>query len=256
MSDKVNLEHVGIILHRPRLPENIGAAARAMQNMGIRRLGVVDPQDCDLTRILKLATHSAVEIIEEMEVFETLEDALGPYGYVAGTTARTGGTRYGVFSPSRMARTLIPISRENRIAVIFGPEDRGLTNAELRLCHMLVTIPTARFSSLNLAHAVMIFCYELHRAGVPDPPAPVGRLATRHELDGMYDQVKDLLVRINYINPENPDYWMGKIRRFFTRMQLRAGEVSIIRGICRQVDWYSRKCYRDGTRHKEKQKCG
>ncbi|MBW1777217.1 MAG: RNA methyltransferase [Deltaproteobacteria bacterium] len=256
MPDKVNLEHVGIILHRPRLPENIGAAARAMQNMGIRRLGVVDPQDCDLTRILKLATHSAVEIIEEMEVFETLEDALGPYGYVAGTTARTGGTRYDVFSPSRMAQTLIPISRENRIAVVFGPEDRGLTNAELRLCHLLVTIPTARFSSLNLAQAVMIICYELHRAAAPEPPAPPGRLATRHELDGMYDQVKDLLVRINYINPENPDYWMGKIRRFFTRMQLKAGEVSIIRGICRQVYWYSRKCYLDGTRHKEKQRCG
>ena len=63
----------------------------------------------------------------------------------------------------------------------------------------------------------------------------------------MYDQLKDLLVRINYIQPENPDYWMNKLRRFFSRLQLRAGEVSIIRGICRQVSWYAGKCHRDGA---------
>lgn len=251
MPERIHLDHVTIVLHRPRLPENIGAAARAMQNMGIRRLAVVDPEDCDLTRILKLATHSAADIVEEMAVFETLQEALRPYGHVTGTTARTGGTRHGILSPSTLAQKLIPVSRENRIAVVFGPEDRGLSNAELRLCHTLVTIPTARFASLNLAQAVMILCYELFCAGLPAPAPSAGRLATRHELDGMYDQVKDILVRINYINPENPDYWMGKLRRFFTRMQLRAAEVSIIRGICRQIDWYSRKCYQDGTRQKE-----
>ncbi len=247
MPDRVNLDHVAIVLHRPRYPENIGAAARAMQNMGLRQLVVVEPQDCDLTRILKMATHSAADVVEEMEVAQTLKEALQPYGYVVGTTARTGGTRHGIHSPSQMARLLAPISRENRIAVVFGPEDRGLTNADLRLTHMLVTIPTARFASLNLAQAVMILCYHLFLVDTPKPAEPVGRLATRHELDGMYDQVKEILVRINYINPENPDFWMAKIRRFFTRMRLGAGEVSIIRGICRQIDWYSRKCYLNGT---------
>jgi len=252
MPEKVNLNHVAIVLHRPRYPENIGAAARAMKNMGIRNLVVVDPQDCDLTRILKMATHSAIEVVEEMEVVGHLKEALRPFGYVVGTTARTGGTRHGIQSSSKIAQTLIPISKENRIAVVFGPEDRGLSNANLRLCHMLVTIPTSRFSSLNLAQAVMIICYELFSAGSPkEATEVVGRLATRHELDGMYDQVKDILVRINYINPENPDFWMAKIHRFFTRMQLRAGEVSILRGICRQIDWYSRKCYLDGTKDKE-----
>ena len=77
------------------------------------------------------------------------------------------------------------------------------------------------------------------------------RLASRHELDGMYDQVKDILVRINYINPGNPDYWMNKIRHYFTRMQLRAKEVSIIRGICRQFYWYTEKRYRDGLQDGE-----
>jgi tRNA/rRNA methyltransferase len=126
-----------------------------------------------------------------------------------------------------------------------------LTNAELRLCHWLVTIPTAEFSSLNLAHAVMLLCYEIFTAGAEIPAAPIPRLANRYELDGMYEQVKDILTRIHYVNPENPDYWMHKIRQFFTRLQLSAKEVSIIRGICRQVDWYARKRYEDGRREKE-----
>jgi tRNA/rRNA methyltransferase len=123
-----------------------------------------------------------------------------------------------------------------------------LTNTELRLCHILVNIPTADFSSLNLAQAVMILCYEFFLAGIPTPKNVLPRLASRHELDGMYEQVKDILVRINYVNPENPDYWMNKLRYFFSRLNLRAREVSIIRGICRQINWYNRKCYLDGKK--------
>ena len=71
-------------------------------------------------------------------------------------------------------------------------------------------------------------------------------MATRHELDGMFDQLREILVRISFINSENPDYWLNNLRRFFTRLQLRAGEVAIIRGLCRQVDWYAEKRFRDG----------
>jgi len=92
----------------------------------------------------------------------------------------------------------------------------------------------------------MILSYELFKALLTDVAEIAPRLANRHELDGMYDQVKDILVRINYINPENPDYWMNKIRSFLTRMQLRAREVSIVRGICRQIDLYAGKKYHDG----------
>ena len=77
-------------------------------------------------------------------------------------------------------------------------------------------------------------------------------LATRHELDGMYGQLKDILVRINYLNPENPEYWMNRVRQFFTRVHLRAREVSIIRGVCRQMDWYAQKRYTDGLKEKGK----
>ena len=96
--------------------------------------------------------------------------------------------------------------------------------------------------------------YELFKASIKRESLSTPRLATRHELDAMYDQLKEILVRIDYINHENPDYWMNRLRQFFTRMQLRARDVSIIRGICRQINWYSGKCYEDGLKAKENKK--
>jgi tRNA/rRNA methyltransferase len=255
MTDRGHLENIAVVLNGPRYPENIGAAARAMRNTGIGELVVVNPRDCDLTRILKMATHAAADVVEEMQVFEDLQPALAAYQWVVGTTARLGRQRPVIDSPAKLAQQLVPIARKNRVAILFGPEDRGLTNEDIRFCHWLVNIPTAGFASLNLAQAVMVICYELFVAGRPVAARQVPRLAARHELDGMYAEVKDILVRINYINPENPDYWMNRIRQFFTRMELRAKEVSIIRGICRQVNWYAGKCYEDGKQHGKRQPC-
>jgi tRNA/rRNA methyltransferase len=253
MSDRIDLARVRIILHRPRYPENIGAAARAACNMGIGRLVIVQPENPVEERIRMLATHAAGDVVDRMATFDSLKAALQDCRYVVGTTARLGGQRQVVLDPGVMARRLIPISRENEIAIVFGPEDRGLTNEDLRLCHALINIPTADFSSLNLAQAVMVVCYELFTAGEKDAGPSAPRLATRHELDSMYDQLKDILVRVSYINPENPDYWLNHIRHFFTRIQLRAREVSIIRGLCRQVDWYARKNYEDGLQEGRRQ---
>jgi len=254
MRDTILLEHITIILHQPRYPENIGAAARSVRNMGIGKLAIVNPQQYDIEKVLKLATHEAADIVEKMQIYSDLKTALASYHYVAGTTARLGGQRQVVISPARLAENLIPISKQNQVAILFGPEDKGLSNEDIRYCHTLVNIPTAEFSSINLAQAVMIICYELFKASMDAKGSFVPRLATRHELDGMYDQLKEMLVRIDYINHENPDYWMNRLRQFFTRMQLRAGDVSIIRGICRQMNWYAGKCYEDGLKAKEKKK--
>jgi tRNA/rRNA methyltransferase len=243
---KINLNNVSIVLLRPRYPENIGAAARAMRNMGISQLVVVEPQNCDLTKICKMATHEAIEVVERMIVCQTLKSALAEFNFVVGTTARLGGQRKVVSSPAKLAQKLICLSAQNQIAILFGPEDRGLTNSDIRFCDILVNIPTAEFSSLNLAQAVMIMCYELFCFSRDKPGEFAPRLANRHELDDMYEQLKDVLVRICFINPENPDYFMNNLRHFGSRLQLRAKEVSIIRGICRQIDWYGKKCYRDG----------
>ena len=250
MPATINLKNVCIVLSRPRYPENIGAAARAMRNMGFEQLIVVDPQNCDLTRVLKMATNAASDVVEQMRVFEDLQTALEPFNYVVGTTARLGGQRQSVGSANRLAQKLAPISEKNRVALLFGPEDRGLTNEDIRLCHELVNIPTAEFSSLNLAQAVMILCYELRRYNQPKVKTFMPRLANRHELDGMYTQLQDILIRISYIQPENPEYFMNNIRHFGTRMKLRAKEVSILRGICRQIDWYGKKCFQDGQKKK------
>lgn len=246
MTSKNVLDNITIVLNRPRYPENIGSAARAACNMGIGSIIVVDPERYDLTRVMKLATHAAWKVVEKIDIRESLGEALGGCNYVVGTTARLGGQRDAAILPKDVAEWLIPITPNNRVAIVFGSEDRGLTNEELRFCHKLVTIPTVDFSSLNLAQAVMILCYEIFSAKQDSRQRKVPRLASRHELDGMYSQLKEILVRINYLNPENPEYWMLKLRKYFTRLQLQAGEVSIIRGICRQVNWYGKKCYEEG----------
>jgi tRNA/rRNA methyltransferase len=247
MTDAVRLDHVTIVLNEPRYAENIGAAVRAMRNMGIDRLVVVAPRDYDLEKIRKMATHGCLDTVAAIVRKETLQEALAPFHYVVGTTARLGGQRR-ASTPGAMAEKLVSISRENQVAFVFGREDRGLSNEDLRHCHELVHIPTGEFSSLNLAQAVMVMCYELFNAGGNPKKSFAPRMANRRELDAMLAQLKEILIRISYINPENPDYWMHHLRQFFTRIQVRGREVSIIRGLIRQVSWYAEKRYRDGLR--------
>jgi tRNA/rRNA methyltransferase len=246
------LDQVSIVLYGTRFPENIGATARAACNMGISRLVLVSPENCDLTRILKMATHSAADLVENMEVYDDLSTALTPFNYVVGTTARIGGQRRELKTPREIAAELISLSANNRVGLLFGPEDRGLTNAQLRYCHALVTVPNAGFSSLNVAQAVMLLCYELLLAGAKPVKRFVPRLASRRELDGMYEHLKETFIKIDFINQENPDYLMQSIRRFFSRVGLRASDVRLIRGICRQIDWYTQE--RSEDRGKEDRK--
>ncbi len=235
----MNSDKIAIVLCRPQISENIGAAARAMNNMGLGRLIVVDPGNCDLTRVVRMATGTSIDIIESMEVYGSLEEALGPFNFVAATTARTGAHRPPMTSPRALAGQLSDISERNDAAILFGPEDRGLANEHLRLCDTIVRIPTARFSSVNLAHAVMVICWEIFMASAEPPADPPPRLANRFELEGMYSHLKEVLMKIGFIDRQNPEHWMLSLRRFFSRIQLRAREVRVVRGICRQVDWYT-----------------
>ena len=234
---RVCLERVAIVLFKPRLAENIGAVARAACNMGINRLVAVSPLDLDRDRMAMLATGPAAQLLTRMEVHDDLALALAPFQYIVGTTARLGGVRNDYFSPREMAARLVAISAANDVALLFGPENWGLTNDELPFCHALVTIPTAECSSLNLAQAVMVMAYELFTAGSPKPrPGP--RLANSRELESMYAMLKDSLVKINFISHQNPEHWMFNVRRLFAFHGLRAREAQVIKGICRQIDWY------------------
>src|SRR5210317_1322033 len=136
MPARINLENISIVLLGTRFPENIGAAARAICNMGIGQLVVVAPHNCDLTKICRMATHAASDVVEQMEVCDTLDEALADFNFVVGTTARLGGQRKVVNSPSKLGPKLFSISQGNRIAILFGPEDRGLSNIDIRFCDL------------------------------------------------------------------------------------------------------------------------
>ncbi len=239
MTDGLRLENVGVVLVEPQIPENIGSTARAMSNMGLGRLSLVRPKNCDLSRVLKTATGPSIDVVERMEVFDAFLPAIGPYGYVVGATARIGAHRPALTNPRGLARDLIPITRNNLAAVVFGPEDRGLSNEHLRYCHSIATIPSAGFTSLNLAQAVMVFCYEIFLASLQPGEKALPRLADKFELEGMYDHLRDVLEKIGFLDPQNPEHWMLNIRRFLFRLPLRAREVRVIRGVCRQIDWYT-----------------
>jgi tRNA/rRNA methyltransferase len=231
------LDRVAVVLFRPRLAENIGAAARAACNMGLRRLVVVQAEDLDRPRMAMMATGSAAALLETMEIHDDLAGALSPFQYIVGTTARLGGVRNDYYSPREMAARLVEVSAHNDVALLFGPENWGLTNDELPFCHALVTIPTADCSSLNLAQAVMVMAYELFTA-VSAKPRFVPRLANSRELESMYAMLQETLVKINFISHQNPEHWMFNVRRLFARHGLRAREAQVIKGICRQIDWY------------------
>jgi tRNA/rRNA methyltransferase len=248
MDHRVEMNRIAIVLNGPRYPENIGAAARAAMNMGISRIHVVAPRLADEERILKMATHKARGLVEAIRYHDTLEQAVADYSYVVGTTARTGRQRISIFSPREMALKLADITSKNHAAVVFGPEDRGLSNEDLRLCHLLVTIPTADFSSLNLAQAVMVVAYELFTASIPSKGPFTPKLAGARELEGMYEDLKDVLIRISYIQPDNPEYWLVRFRRFFSKKGLRAAEVRMLRGVMRQIKWYGRNCHEKGLK--------
>jgi tRNA/rRNA methyltransferase len=244
---RVNLENVAIVLFRPQIPENIGAVARAACNMGITRLHLVEPVSLDEVRLHAMATPAAAHLLDKMIIHEDLGEALGPFQYVVGTTARMGGIRKEVKSPREMAARLIDLSRHNDIALLFGPENFGLTNRELPFCHALVTIDTVECSSLNLAQAVMVLAYELQVARI-DTPRFQPRLANTQELETMYAMLQETLVKINYIGQQNPGHWMLNVRRLFNRHGLLARETQVIKGICRQIDWYVRTRVAEGQK--------
>jgi tRNA/rRNA methyltransferase len=237
---KTKTNKVSIVLYKPKYAGNIGSVARAAKNMGISNIMVVGGASFDREAMQQRSTHLAADVLDQIQYCERIGEALGNFNYIVGTTARLGKARGPFVSPRAVAQDIADISQKNKVALLFGPEDTGLANEELRLCHAVVTIPTSRdFTSLNLSHAVMIMCYEIFIASSPatHKTEVTPKLALSSELEGMYGQIKTLLADIEFLNPENPDYWMMHLRRFFTRTSLLSREVKIIRGICRQLQW-------------------
>lgn len=241
-TDTSLLANLAIVLVRPKFPENIGATARIAFNMGVTRLIIVRDTPPELEPMAKMATHKAAHLLESMELHNSLEDALAPFSLVIGTTARRGRQRILEKSPRDIVEAVLPDLATNHIALMFGPEDCGLSNDELKYCQLLSAIPTADFSSLNLAQAVAIHCYEFFYAAIYLAKAirPRPHLASTHELSGMYSHVEEALMQIDFLEEKNHDYWMNNIRQFFGRIRLTKKDANIIRGICRQFLWHQK----------------
>lgn len=236
---KEQLARVRLVLVRPKYGENVGAAARVAHNMGINHLVVVGDEFPEESAMRKMATHHAKELVAGLVLAPTLAEAVADCSWVVGTTARQGKQRFFLENPARMVEDLVPKLAQNQVALVFGPEDCGLSNAELELCNATVTIPTADFSSLNLAQAVGVICYELFSVlmGRKESSAAAPSLASSRVLSAMYDDLENALRTIGYLQEADLGHWRHNFSHFFNRIGLRAREVKLIKGICQQVQW-------------------
>jgi tRNA/rRNA methyltransferase len=240
MKGKMNLDSISILLVRPKFHENIGSVARAMKNMGLSRLIVVNGCSPLHPNAYKLAS-GAEDILERAEEFFTLREAISEMGCVVGTTSRGGKERHPLLTPETLAKKLIPLSLKNSIGLVFGSEKEGLTSDELFLCHLYVRIPSMEsFPSLNLAQAVMVVCYELFQASLEIPKQPI-QLAQAEQLERMFEHMEKTLIQIGFLDSNHPKRIIRVLRKLFGRSQMDEREVQILQGIWSQMDWYLRK---------------
>lgn len=238
------LGRVSIILLRPKYPENIGSAARAALNMGIGQLLVVGtpltPQA--LEQAMKTATHHAAHLLEGIRYCDQLAEAVCNFALVVGATARRGRQRMPTARPSQLAELILPTLANGPVALLFGPEDTGLTNQDLAGCGLVVTIQTvAQFTSLNLAQAVAIFCYELHQGllrmeGLAEQGLYLPRTATEQELAAMFAAADLALQRLDQTADQALALTrLRHLRQAVNRCGLSAREAKLLKDTCRQL---------------------
>jgi len=237
------LSGTAVILVAPRYPENIGATARIAFNFGIGQLIIVSDKMPDQERMLKMATHKAAHLIHNIQCCRDTGKAVAPFHFLVGATARRGRRRILEQTPRAVMNEVAPLLEGNRVGLIFGPENTGLTNQDLDYCQLTSTIPTAEFSSLNLAQAVAIHCYELAMAAAAagENRQPNNDYANSYELEGMYEHIRQALTVSSYLGEDNQTHWMRYIRQFLSRIRIRKKEAAMIRGICRKFIWHHRQ---------------
>ncbi len=243
-STKANLPSLSgldVVLVKNRFPENVGMVARACANMGASGIGLVNPERWNKEQAYPLATSKGQDILENINIYPTLSEAIAPYSLVVGSTARTGGWRRELLSPEQAALEISKALQEGvRVAIVMGPEDRGLNNEEIENCQRLVTIPTAGASSLNVAQATLLLLYECLKA-IQKPfkqESCVDESPTRISAEDqarLYEHLKEMLLQIDYLHGDNPDYFLMPLRRFLGRVSIRRHEYDALMGVCRQV---------------------
>lgn len=231
-------DRIRVVLVNTTHPGNIGAAARALKNMGLARLYLVAPKEYPADRAMWRAAN-ALDVLSAAVVVDTLEEAVGDCGLVVGTSARGRRIPWPMLNPRECGERLWRESAEHDVAIVFGREDRGLTNEELHQCNFHVHIPAnPDYSSLNLGAAVQVLTYEIRMASLADtagrtPPltewdVPPAKAA---DLEMYFRHLEEALVDIGFHDPDNPRQTMARLRRLYGRIRLDEMELSILRGV-------------------------
>ena len=236
----MNESNIVIILAGTKYPGNIGSAARAMFNMGLSRLILAAPK-CSINEESYRLAKGGKNILDSAETFHSLGSALQEIRFLVGTTGKTGGYRSQAHSPRSLAPRILDHAAEQLVGVLFGPEDTGLVDRDLGLCQFLMRIPTThKATSINLAQSVMIVCYELFLGTLDREPTHVPKLAPVEQVEDMYAQIEKALLDIGFLHAKNAKHMMLGIRRMLGRAGLEKSDVGILRGIARQIGWYSK----------------
>jgi tRNA (cytidine32/uridine32-2'-O)-methyltransferase len=249
----MNFKAIRIVLVATSHPGNIGSAARAMKTMGLSRLYLVSPHAFPDKRAHDMAA-GADDVLNAAVVTESLAEALLGCQLVFATSARPRDIALPGLTPAESADRIVAEASTTEIAIVFGREQSGLTNAELLHCHYHIHIPTdAAFSSLNLGQAVQIMAYEVRMRGL-SPLAHTNNksdaLATADEVELFYKHLEQVLIAIHFLKPSNPKRLQQRLRRLFNRATLESMEVNILRGILTQVQW-AMKVARPGMNEEE-----
>ena len=229
-----SLNSVKIVLVGTTHPGNIGAAARAMKNMGIKNLSLVQPKEFP-SDVAIYRSKAAKDILENAQVFNNLEEAIFDCELVIGTSARGRKVPWPILNPKQAAEEVSRSSSHHNIAIIFGREDRGLTNEELGLCNLHVNIPTdPDYSSLNLAQAVQILVYEIRQAILgeqEDKDYWDVELANNDQTELLINHMDELMQQVEFYDVDNPRKLLLRVRRFFKRSRIDVMETNIFRGL-------------------------
>lgn len=245
MSIESYRENVVIALCEPRDVVNVAGAVRAMMNMGLRRLRLINPMEYDTYRIEGIA-HGADVVLERCELFDTLEQATAEARLVVGTTARRRTAKFVWSDPRQAAPELVRIAGEDAgpVVIVFGREDTGLTNEELDLCDRLLRVPTdPERWSLNLAQAVLLVAYELWlEAGAGTVAAPTARrsapAAGAAELRATFAELERMLATVDFFKTRNPPSIMRTLRALIRRSEPDAQEARLLRAVAIEVRKY------------------
>lgn len=232
------LSNIRIVLDHTSHPGNIGSAARAMKTMGLNRLHLVAPQRFPHADADALAC-DARDVLENAQVCTTLDAALCGSVVAAGLTARRRDLQHPCLEVRAAARRLVEIASTQEVALLFGNETHGLSNAELARCQYVIAIPTdSAYTSLNVASAVQIMAYELRMAIHDAKPivTDLPRLAPLEDIEFFYARLEETLTRIHFLDPAHPKRLMPRIRRMFARTQLEKEEFSILMGVLKQIN--------------------